>query len=87
MADITLKGNPFHTSGDLPAVGSDAPAFTLVADDLSEKSLADHAGKTVVLSIFPSVDTPVCAMSVRTFTERAADADNAVVVNVSMDLP
>ncbi|MEL6712137.1 MAG: thiol peroxidase [Planctomycetota bacterium] len=87
MADITLKGNPFHTSGDLPAVGSDAPAFTLVADDLSEKSLADHAGKTVVLSIFPSVDTPVCAMSVRTFTERAADAGNAVVVNVSMDLP
>ncbi|MEO0661584.1 MAG: thiol peroxidase [Planctomycetota bacterium] len=87
MADITLKGNPFHTSGDLPAVGSDAPAFTLVAEDLSEKSLADHAGKTVVLSIFPSVDTPVCAMSVRTFTERAADAGNAVVVNVSMDLP
>ena len=72
MADITLKGNPFHTCGDLPSAGSQAPAFTLVGQDLAEVTLEDHAGKTCVLSIFPSVDTPVCAVSVRTFSERAS---------------
>ena len=64
MADITLKGNPFHTSGDLPSVGSTAPDFTLVGADLGDVTLADGAGKTRILSIFPSVDTPVCATSV-----------------------
>ena len=78
MAQITLKGNPINTSGNLPEVGSDTPDFTLVATDLSEKSLADYAGKTVILNIFPSVDTPVCAASVRTFNEKAA-ADDVVV--------
>lgn len=87
MADITLKGNPFHTSGDLPAAGAAAPAFTLVGQDLAEVSLDDHAGKTRVLSIFPSVDTPVCALSVRTFNERAGAMDDVVVLNVSADLP
>ncbi len=87
MAQITLKGGPIHTSGDLPAAGSAAPAFTLVAQDLSEVKLADHAGKTLVLNIFPSVDTPVCAMSVRAFNERAAALEGVVLLNISADLP
>ena len=86
MAEITLQGNPIHTSGNLPEVGSDAPDFTLVAADLSEKSGSDYTGKTVVLNIFPSVDTPVCATSVRTFNEKAAGSD-AVVLCISADLP
>jgi thiol peroxidase len=87
MAQITLKGNPIHTAGELPAVGSEAPDFKLVATDLSEKSLTDYAGKTVVLNIFPSLDTPVCATSIRTFNEKAAGRDDAVVLCVSADLP
>lgn len=87
MANITLKGNPITTVGDLPAVGSPAPAFTLVQGDLSELNLSDLAGKRVVLNIFPSVDTPTCAMSVRAFNEKAAALDNTVVVCVSADLP
>ena len=72
MAQITLKGNPINTSGNLPEIGSDTPDFTLVDTDLNEKSFADYAGRTVILNIFPSVDTPVCAASVRTFNEKAA---------------
>lgn len=87
MANITLKGNPITTVGELPAVGSAAPAFTLVQGDLSELTLSDLAGKRVVLNIFPSVDTGTCAMSVRAFNEKAASLDNAVVVCVSADLP
>ncbi|WP_066962287.1 thiol peroxidase [Microbulbifer sp. Q7] len=87
MANITLKGNPVTTVGELPAVGSDAPAFTLVQGDLSEITLDDLAGKRVVLNIFPSVDTPTCATSVRTFNEKVASLDNTVVVCVSADLP
>lgn len=86
MAEITLKGNPIHTSGNLPEIGSDAPDFTLVATDLGEKSLSDYAGRTVVLNIFPSLDTPVCANSVRAFNAKAADAD-ATVLCISADLP
>ncbi len=86
MAEITLQGTPIHTSGNLPEVGSDAPGFTLVAGDLSEKSLSDYAGKTVVLNIFPSIDTPVCAASVRAFNERVAGTDAAVLC-ISADLP
>lgn len=87
MAEITLKGTRINTSGDLPAVGSDAPAFTLVANDLADASLSDYAGKSVVLNIFPSLDTPVCATSVRAFNERAAGQEGAVVLCVSADLP
>ena len=87
MAEITLKGTLINTSGDLPAVGTDAPDFALVANDLSAASLSDYAGKSVVLNIFPSLDTPVCATSVRTFNERAAGRDDAVVLCVSVDLP
>jgi len=87
MAEITLQGNPINTSGDLPEVGATAPDFNLVAGDLSEKSLADYAGKNIVLNIFPSVDTPVCAASVRAFNEKAAGRDNTVVLCISADLP
>lgn len=87
MAQITLKGNPCITAGDLPAVGSTAPDFELVTNDLSDATLASFAGKKKVVSIFPSVDTPVCATSIRTFTERAADREGVVVINVSADLP
>ena len=86
MAEITLQGNPIHTSGNLPEVGSDAPNFTLVAADLSETKGSDYTGKTVVLNIFPSIDTEVCATSVRTFNEKAAGND-AVVLCISADLP
>jgi thiol peroxidase len=87
MAQITLKGNPIHTRGELPAVGSAAPGFSLVGTDLAEATLADFAGKQVVLNIFPSLDTPVCATSVRRFNELAADRDNTVVLSISADLP
>lgn len=86
MAEITLKGNSINTSGDLPSVGSKAPEFTLVAGDLSESTLADYAGKNVIVNIVPSFDTGICAASVREFNQRAADA-NCTVVNVSKDLP
>lgn len=87
MAITHLKGNPVQTVGELPAVGSKAPEFSLVANDLSEVKLSDFSGKTVVLSIFPSVDTPVCATSVKKFNERAAAGNSAVILNVSRDLP
>jgi len=87
MAKITLKGNPCTTSGDLPAVGSAAPDFTLVAGDLSEKTLADFAGKNVILNIVPSFDTGTCALSVKTFNSKAGELNDTVIVNVSKDLP
>lgn len=84
---ITLKGNPVNTIGELPPVGVVAPDFKLVKLDLSEASLANYAGKKKVLNIFPSVDTPTCAMSVRQFNQKAAAMPNTVVLNISMDLP
>ena len=87
MANITFRGTPANTVGNLPAVGAAAPAFTLTAADLSDKTLADFAGKRKVLNIFPSIDTGVCAQSVRTFNQRAAALQNAVVLCVSADLP
>ncbi len=87
MAEITLGGNPIHTSGDLPAAGSAAPAFTLTKTDLADVSLTDYAGRNVVLNIFPSVDTATCATSVRTFNARAGEKANTVVLCVSADLP
>ncbi|MCV7256150.1 thiol peroxidase [Mycolicibacterium fluoranthenivorans] len=86
MAQITLRGNPINTIGELPAVGAPAPGFALTGTDLGVVSNEQFSGKPVVLNIFPSVDTPVCAVSVRTFNERAA-AGGATVVNVSKDLP
>jgi thiol peroxidase len=87
MAEITLGGNPVHTSGDLPAVGAAAPAFSLVGADLSEYDASEFEGKNVILNIFPSIDTPTCATSVRQFNERAAGMDETVVLCVSADLP
>lgn len=87
MAKITLKGNPISTIGELPVKGTAAPDFTLVKQDLSETTLADYKGKRLVLNIFPSIDTGVCAMSVRKFNEKAAALKNTVVLCVSMDLP
>ncbi len=87
MATITLKGNPVNTVAELPENGTAAPSFTLVNKDLSESNLADYAGKTVVLNIFPSLDTPVCAASVRRFNLEASSIPGAVVLCVSADLP
>lgn len=87
MTTVTLKGNAIETVGDLPAVGEDAPAFTLVKADLSEVSLGDFKGKRLVLNIFPSIDTDTCATSVRTFNQKAAELDNTEVLCISMDLP
>lgn len=87
MAKITLKGNPVNTIGNLPAKGSTAGGFALVKTDLSEVTLDTYAGKRKVLNIFPSVDTPTCAMSVRQFNEKASAMKNTVVLNVSADLP
>jgi thiol peroxidase len=87
MASITLKGNPVATVGELPAVGTKAPAFSAVKTDLSGCSLADLAGKKVVLNIFPSIDTGVCAASTRHFNAAAGKLENTVVVCVSADLP
>jgi thioredoxin-dependent peroxiredoxin len=87
MTVITLKGNAINTSGQLPAVGTLLPSFTLVRTDLSEASLSDFAGKKLVLNIFPSLDTPVCASSVRRFNQEAASVGDAEVLCISADLP
>ena len=87
MAQVTLKGNPVQVNGELPAVGSKAPAFSLVAGNLSDVTLSSFAGKRKVLNIFPSVDTPTCATSVRTFNAQANELANTVVLCISADLP
>lgn len=87
MATISLRGNAIQTSGSLPEVGSKAPDFSLVATDLSRKSLADYAGTTLILNIFPSVDTGTCAASVRQFNVKAADLPHTKVLCISRDLP
>ncbi|MGH8191767.1 MAG: thiol peroxidase [Rhodanobacteraceae bacterium] len=87
MSGTKFKGNPVHVDGHFPKVGGKAPAFKLVAGDLSEKTLADFAGKRKVLNIFPSIDTPVCQASVRHFNQDAAGMKNTVVLGISADLP
>jgi len=87
MAQITLKGNPINTVGDLPAEGNAAPDFTATKTDLSDVKLSDFSGKTVVLNIFPSIDTPTCAASVRRFNEEASKLDGVEVLCLSADLP
>ena len=87
MTTVTFKGKPIDIAGTLPVIGSQAPAFTLVAGDLSEVSLASFAGKKVILNIFPSLDTPTCARSVRQFNEAAAKHADTVVLCISADLP
>ena len=87
MSQVTLQGQPIRIDGTFPAVGQTAPDFVLAANDLSDKTLADFAGKRKVLNIFPSIDTGVCATSVRQFNQRAAALDNAVVLCIAVDLP
>lgn len=87
MSTIRFHGEPANTVGELPAVGSAAPAFALTAADLSDLTSESLAGKRIVLNIFPSIDTGVCAASVREFNKRAASLDNTAVVCVSADLP
>lgn len=87
MAQITFKGNPIHTNGDLPIVGEKALNFALTAADLSMKNLEDYKGKNVVLNIFPSIDTGICAQSVRTFNKEVSEVENTVILCISKDLP
>ncbi|HEX9399099.1 MAG TPA: thiol peroxidase [Anaeromyxobacter sp.] len=87
MAQVTLKGTPIHTNGDLPAVGAKAPDFKLTDGDLKDVSLADFKGKKKILNIVPSLDTPTCATSTRKFNESAGKLPNTVVLVVSADLP
>ena len=87
MATITLKGNPIHTSGSLPPIGSQAPDFVLVDAALNDVTLATYAGKQKLLNIVPSLDTPVCAMSTRRFSTAVKNHPQAVFLMVSADLP
>jgi thiol peroxidase len=87
MSQVTLKGNPVNVDGAFPTVGNKAPDFKLVGNDLADVSLSKFAGKRKVLNVFPSVDTPTCAMSVRHFNESASKLDNTVVLCISADLP
>ena len=87
MSSVTLRGNPISIGGTFPVKGDKAPAFTLVAKDLSDVSLASLTGKRKILNIFPSVDTPVCATSIRTFNAKASSLENTVVLCISADLP
>ena len=87
MAEVLLGGNPVHTAGELPEVGTKAPDFAVTGVDMADITRDSLAGKRVIINIFPSLDTAVCAMSVRKFNEAAAGLDNTVVLCVSADLP
>lgn len=87
MAQVTLKGKPIQTKGNLPKVGSRAPDFLLVSADLADKTLADFKGKKKILSIVPSLDTPTCSLSAKKFNEAANLLSNAVILVISADLP
>lgn len=87
MSHVTLKGTSIQVDGTFPVVGDSAPAFSLVGKDLADVTLASFAGKRKVLNIFPSVDTPTCATSVRHFNESAASLADTVVLCISADLP
>jgi len=87
MATITLHDNEIHTAGDMPKVGSKAPDFTLTDTDLNDVSLSRWTGKKKLLSIFPSIDTPVCALSTRKFGDYAREHDDTIMMMISGDLP
>ena len=87
MAKISLKGTDVTTSGNIPQKGEKVPDFKLVATDLQEVNLENYTGKKKVLNIFPSVDTPTCAQSVRSFTEKATAHENTIILHISADLP
>ena len=84
---VTLGGNPVQVSGNFPQKGQDTPAFTLVGKDLADYTLQSFAGKRKILNIFPSIDTPTCATSVRKFNQTASNVANTVVLCISADLP
>ncbi len=87
MAEIKLQGNPIHTAGSLPGIGKKAPDFRLTKNDLSDATLADFAGKKLILNIVPSLDTGVCAASARRFNQEATSLPGTVVLTISNDLP
>lgn len=87
MANITLKGNPVTTFSDLPEIGQKIKDFALVNEKLEVKMLDDYSGKRKIINIFPSIDTGVCAAAARKFNEATGSLNNAVVINVSKDLP
>ena len=87
MADITLHGGAVHTIGSLPEVGSTVKKFTLINNELKEKTNDDFSSKRIIYNIFPSIDTGVCAASARKFNEEASGLENTVVLNISKDLP
>jgi len=87
MSQVTMMGNPIEVIGNFPKQGEQVNGLTFTNKDLSDVTLADFAGKRKVLNIFPSIDTGVCATSVRTFNQRAAALNNAVVLCISADLP
>ncbi len=87
MAHITIQGNPIETAGSLPVIDTMAPDFSMTTLDLSEKTLADFAGKRIVLNIFPSVDTETCSLSVKMFNKQASHLENTVILCISRDLP
>ena len=84
---VTLGGTPFQLAGKFPQAGEAAPAFSLVGKDLADVTLANFSGKRKILNIFPSIDTPTCAASVRRFNQQANDRANTVVLCISADLP
>jgi len=87
MATINFKGNPIQTQGDFPQMGDQAPAFNLVQADLSEATLESFKGKQVIFNIFPSIDTAVCALQLKTFSQKAGQRDDVVMLFASLDLP
>lgn len=87
MATITLKGNPIHTQGDVPKIGTRAPDFRLVDGSLGDKTLSDYKGKKKLLNIVPSLDTPTCALSTKKFSDFAKDHSDTVILIISADLP
>jgi len=87
MRKVTFKGQPVRILGAIPPVGEDAPYFKLTDTDLKDRNLKEFEGQTLVLNVFPSLDTPVCAASVRRFNELAAGLDGVKVLAISRDLP
>lgn len=87
MATITLKGNPIHTQGDVPKIGTRAPDFRLVDGSLGDKTLGDYKGKKKLLNIVPSLDTPTCALSTKKFNDFAKDHSDTVILIISADMP
>jgi len=87
MTKITLKGNEIHTNGDIPKIGDEAPDFVLVNEDLNNVTLEDYKNKNKILSIVPSLDTPVCQTSTKIFNEKASSVKDTIILTISADLP